>query len=485
MAEPTTTTVDQHWLSGRDRSVIAILLVSAFVVILNETALNVALTSIMADLGVDERDVQWLTTAFLLTMAVVIPITGWLLERIPTRSAFLLAMTLFTTGTLICVVAPAFGLVLAGRIVQASGTAIMLPLLMTTVMQLVPPAHRGAIMGNISMVISVAPAIGPTMAGVVLQFTTWRGVFALMVPIGLVMLAFGAWRMVNVNELVTVPLDGWSVPLTVLGFGGLVYGLSLIGDTSVPQAELIGSFVVGVLALAAFLWRQLLLARHDRGPLLDLRAFQHSAFTVSVIVMALAMMALFGTVIILPLLLQQALHLQPLTVGLMLLPGGLLMGMLGPVTGRLFDRVGPRPLMLPASVVIAGVFWLLSTIQLSTPWWFVMAAHMAMSASFAFMFTPLFTIALGSLPKHLYSHGSAIVGTVQQVGGAFGTAVFVTALASQSAAAQAAGASAEAALLVGSRVAFLGAGAVWTLAIIATLFIKKPELDGDEPAMHH
>jgi DHA2 family lincomycin resistance protein-like MFS transporter len=291
--------------------------------------------------------------------------------------------------------------------------------------------------------------------------------------------------MVNVNELVTVPLDGWSVPLTVLGFGGLVYGLSLIGDTSVPQAELIGSFVVGVLALAAFLWRQLLLARHDRGPLLDLRAFQHSAFTVSVIVMALAMMALFGTVIILPLLLQQALHLQPLTVGLMLLPGGLLMGMLGPVTGRLFDRVGPRPLMLPASVVIAGVFWLLSTIQLSTPWWFVMAAHMAMSASFAFMFTPLFTIALGSLPKHLYSHGSAIVGTVQQVGGAFGTAVFVTALASQSAAAQAAGASAEAALLVGSRVAFLGAGAVWTLAIIATLFIKKPELDGDEPAMHH
>lgn len=485
MAQPTTATVDQHWLSARDRSVIAILLVSTFVVILNETALNVALTSIMADLAVDERDVQWLTTAFLLTMAVVIPITGWLLERIPTRSAFLLALILFTTGTLICAVAPVFGLVLAGRIVQASGTAVMLPLLMTTVMQLVPPAHRGAIMGNISMVISVAPAIGPTMAGLVLHVTTWRGVFGLMVPIGLIMLAIGAWRMVNVNEPMRVPLDAWSVPLTVLGFGGLVYGLSLIGDATVPRVELIASFVVGALALAAFLWRQLALARARRGPLLDLRVFQHSAFTVSVIVMALAMMALFGTIIILPLILQRALHLDPLTVGLMLLPGGLLMGLLGPVTGRLFDRVGPRPLMLPASVVIAGVFWLLSTIQLSTPWWLVVAAHMAMSASFAFMFTPLFTIALGSLPKDLYSHGSAVVGTVQQVAGAFGTAVFVTAMASQSAAAQASGTPVEAALLIGSRVAFLGAGAVWTLAIIATLFIRAPELSGDEPTMHH
>ena len=156
MAQPTTTTTGKHWLSPRDRSVIAILLVAAFVVILNETALNVALTSVMTDLAVEERTVQWLTTGFLLTMAVVIPVTGWLLERIPTRTAFILAMSLFTTGTLACAVAPVFPLVLAGRIVQASGTAVMLPLLMTTVMHLVPPAHRGTIMGTISMVISVA-----------------------------------------------------------------------------------------------------------------------------------------------------------------------------------------------------------------------------------------------------------------------------------------------------------------------------------------
>jgi MFS transporter, DHA2 family, lincomycin resistance protein len=474
MMSETEHVTDGHWLSTRDRSVIAVLLIAAFVVILNETALNVALDSVMKDLHVDARTVQWLTTSFMLTMAVVIPVTGWLLERIPTRTAFVLAMSLFTAGTLVCAVAPTFPLVLAGRIVQASGTAIMMPLLMTTIMQLVPPAHRGAMMGNISLVISVAPALGPTLAGLILQFTSWRGVFGIMAPIGLAMLIVGTLRIANVNEPVRVPLDVLSIPLTVLGFGGLVYGLSLIGDAAVPVGELVGAFAVGAGALAAFVWRQLLLARGERA-LLDLRAFQHIAFTISVVVMALAMMALFGTVIMLPLLLQQALHLPALSVGLMLLPGGLLMGVLGPVVGRLYDRLGARPLMLPASVVVAGVFWLLSTIQPGTPWWFVLACHMAMSASFAFMFTPLFTIALGSLPRQLYTHGSAIVGTVQQLAGALGTAVFVTVFASQSDAWRATGAGAEASLLHGSHLAFLGAGAVWLLAIVATGFLRAPE----------
>ena len=479
----TTTTVADTKMNRRHRNVIATLLVATFVVILNETIMGVALPVLMEDLHLSAGTVQWLTTAFMLTMAVVIPITGWLLERIPTRTAFILAMSLFTTGTLACGLAGTFPLVLAGRIVQASGTAIMMPLLMTTIMQLVPPAHRGAVMGNISLVISVAPALGPTMAGLVLQFTSWRGVFGVMVPIGLAMLIIGAMRITIVNETVRVPLDVLSVPLTVLGFGGLVYGLSLIGDSSVPAAEVAVAFAVGVLALIAFLWRQVLLARDDRA-LLDLRAFQHGSFSISVIVMSLAMMALFGTVIMLPLLLQQALHLPALSVGLMLLPGGVLMGLLGPVVGRLFDRVGARPLMLPASIVVAVVFWLLSTIQPDTPWWFVLACHMAMSASFAFMFTPLFTIALGSLPRQLYTHGSAIVGTVQQLAGAFGTAVFVTVFAAQSDAHKATGAGVEESLLYGSHVAFLGAGAVWLLAIVATGFLRTPEPSDEMPAVH-
>lgn len=471
---------DGQWLSARDRSVITILLVATFAVILNETALNVALTSVMADLHVDERTVQWLTTSFLLTMAVVIPVTGWLLERIPTRSAFLIAMSLFLAGTLVCVAAPTFALVVAGRVVQASGTAVMLPLLMTTIMQLVPPAHRGAVMGNVSLVISVAPALGPTLSGLVLHVTNWRGVFALMLPIALTMLLLGVRRIVNVNEPAPIPLDVLSIPLTVFGFGGLVYGLSLIG-ADVPVVESVVAFGLSGLGMIAFSWRQLRL--RDRA-LLDLRAFRHGAFTMSVVVMGLAMMALFGTIILLPLLLQKALHLDPLSVGLMLLPGGLLMGVLGPAVGRWYDRIGAKPLMLPASVVIAGVFYALSTLQPQTPWWFVLACHMAMSASFAFIFTPLFTIALGSLPRPLYTHGSAIVGTVQQLAGALGTAVFVTVFAAASQAQRDAGAEEELALLTGSHPAFLGAGAVWVLAIVAIACLRTPETSDEVAGIH-
>ncbi|HSO70968.1 MAG TPA: MFS transporter, partial [Arachnia sp.] len=187
-----------------------------------------------------------------------------------------------------------------------------------------------------------------------------------------------------------------------------------------------------------------------------------------------AMMALFGTIIMLPLLLQRAFGLEPLQVGLMLLPGGIAMGLLSPVVGRLYDRVGPRALVVPASVVVMGVFVFYSTISLATPWWAIMLGHVVMSVGFASMFTPLFTVALGSLPRHLYSHGSAVVGTVQQVAGAAGTAIFVTIFAIQSTAAAPTAASEAEALLVGARWAFMAAGAIWTAAVVAGLFLRKP-----------
>lgn len=168
----------------------------------------------------------------------------------------------------------------------------------------------------------------------------------------------------------------------------------------------------------------------------------------------------------------------------MLLPGGLLMGVLGPAVGRWYDRIGAKPLMLPASVVIAGVFYALSTLQPQTPWWFVLACHMAMSASFAFIFTPLFTNALGSLPRPLYTHGSAIVGTVQQLAGALGTAVFVTVFAAASQAQRDAGAEEQLALLTGSHPAFLGAGAVWVLAIVAIACLRTPETSDEVAGIH-
>lgn len=467
------------------RGVIPILLVASFVVILNETTMNVALTSIMADFGVTERTAQWLTTAFMLTMAVVIPITGWLLDRLPTRTVFLTAMGLFSLGTLICMVAPTFPLLLGGRVVQASGTAMMMPLLMTTIMRLVPPGARGRTMGNISMVIAVAPAVGPTLSGLILQVGSWRMIFGVVLPIALAMLALGAMKLRNVGERKQTPLDLVSVPLSVLAFGPLIYGLSVVGAEDVAFWVPMLSIGIGLGALLAFTARQLVLQGRGEA-FLDLRTFTRLPFTVSVIMMSVAMMALFGTIIMLPLLLQRAFGWEPVSVGLMMLPGGVAMGLLGPVIGRLYDRVGPRVLVIPASFVVLGVFLFFSTIHLDMPWWAIMLGHIFMSVSFACIFTPLFTLALGSLPRDLYSHGSAVIGAVQQVAGAAGTALFVTIFAMQTAAARPTAASEGEAMLAGAHWAFLGAGAIWTAAVVAGFFLRKPatvESDGEPQAV--
>ena len=336
--------------AGRNSLVINILLVSAFVVILNETIMSVAIPRLMVSLNVPASSAQWLTTAFLLTMAVVIPVTGFLLQRMNTRPIFITAMSLFSLGTLAAALSPNLGLLVIARVIQASGTAIMMPLLMTTVMTLVPPAERGKTMGNISIVMSVAPAIGPTISGVILNYLEWRWMFIMVLPIALGALFLGWRQMVNVTTPRFAPLDGVSVVLSAFAFGGIVYGLSNI---VVPDAPVPGwmSLLVGVVAMAVFIWRQLSLQKHD-GALLDLRTFENKNFTVAIIMMAIAMAALFGTIILLPLYLQNVLGLSTLQTGLLLLPGGLLMGFLGPRVGRLYDRLGPTPLLVPGMVIV-------------------------------------------------------------------------------------------------------------------------------------
>lgn len=472
---------------AENRSIIAILLVAAFTVILNETTMNVALPAIMADFGVTERIAQWLTTAFMLTMAVVIPITGWLIGRFTTRQVFVTAMTLFCLGTLTCALAPSFPVLLGGRIVQASGTAMMMPLLMTTIMNLVSPRSRGAVMGNVSLVIAVAPAVGPTLSGFLLQLGTWHSIFLTVLPIALAMLGLGVWKLRNTGDLTHTPLDPVSIALTVLAFGPLIYGMSMLGESAGEGSGLQApvALVAGIVFLIIFVWRQLRLQRADRA-LLDLRVFTHRSFSVALTMMALGMMALFGSVIMLPLLLQRSYGLAPIQVGLMMLPGGVAMGLIGPIAGRLYDRHGPRVLVIPASFVVLAVFWFFSTLTLATPWWAIMLGHVTLSTSFAFVFTPLFTVALGSLPRPLYSHGSAVVGTVQQVAGAAGTALFVTVFSTMSAAALIEGQPDAAALLSGAHWAFLFAGGVWVTAVVASFFVRAPDnVEDDLPVGAH
>lgn len=457
----------------RDRLAVRLLLISTFVVILNETIMGVALPRLMSDLDIPASTAQWVTTAFMLTMAIVIPVTGFVIQRFTTRAVFLAAMTLFSLGTAICALAPGFDALIVGRVVQACGTAIMLPLLMTTVMTVTPPASRGRTMGNISIVISVAPALGPTISGLVLSVLDWRWLFALVLPIALGALALGAVRLPNLTETRRARVDIGSVILSAVAFGGIVYGLSGLGavaTTGITTSTWV-SLGAGAVALVVFVLRQLQLQKVDDA-LLDLRTFSSSTFTISVGVMAISMMSLFGTLILVPLYAQTVLGLEALHTGLLLLPGGLIMGLLAPSVGRAYDRFGPRPLLVPGAIIVSASAWGFTLLGATSSPWLMLACHVTLSAGLALMFTPLFTSALGSLPMHLYSHGSAMVGTVQQVAGAAGTALFVTVLTAQSATLAAAGSGVVDATAGGIHAAFL-VGAVISLAAIPAAFFVK------------
>lgn len=466
---------DPAGISGPVKTVLAVLVFTAFVMMLNETTLVVALPSVMADFSISAATAQWLLTGFMLTMAVVLPTTGWLLDRFTTRSVFLFATVAFLIGTVLAALSPTFGLLLLARVAQAIGTAVIMPLLMTVAMTLVPPHRRGSVMGLIAVVMAVGPALGPTVAGVILSFTSWHGIFWFMVPLVALTTLIGAVKLTNIGERRTAPFDLPSVFLSIVAFGGLVYGLSSIGvivQGGSTARAVWAVLIVGVLGLAVFVWRQLLRGRDDRA-LLDLRPLAVRNYTLVLIVMMSLMGAMLGVFSTLPLYLQSSLLASALVTGLVLLPGGLLEGVLSPIFGRLYDRHGPRPLIVPGMLVVTGTLFWMSTVDETTRVSVIVAIHVVFSVALAMLFTPLMTTGLGSLPRHLYGHGSAILSTVQQLAAAAGTATMLTIYSEVSAAALADGIPAAAAIADGANSAFLTSAIVAVVALIASLFVTR------------
>ena len=479
-------TTDTHSLpahtrqEAHNRAMILVLLIATFVVVLNETIVNVALPTLIADFRIPAGVAQWLATAFMLTMAVVIPITGFLMQRLTSRTVFFLAMGTFTAGTLLAGLAPNFEVLLLARVVQAVGTAIMLPLLFTTVMTLIPAERRGAMMGFVSIVIAVAPALGPTVSGLILQVLPWRYMFLFVLPFALVALAYGAKTLVNIGEPRRMSLDIVSLPLSALGFGGLVYALSRWGESAAGLGDPLvsGSLLLGVLSLALFFWRQRVLQRQET-PLLDLRALRYPVFTLGLVLIMLQAMAFFGGAILLPLYLQEVRGLSTLQIGLLVLPGGVLMGLLAPRVGRLYDRHGPAWLATPGAVLLTLSLWSFSRITADTSVMVLLALHLEMSIGLALTFTPLFTASTSPLPARLYSHGSAIMNTLQQVAGAAGTALLISVMTGRTTGAVAAGMTLPLAQAEGIRAAFgVATGIALVLALLAG-FMRRASLSED------
>ena len=465
-----------HVESGRTPVVIRWLVAATFTVILNETIMVNAIPRLAADFDVSFNAAQWLSTAFLLTMASVIPVTGWFLQRVTTRTAFATAMITFSVGTALALVAPSFWVLLLARIVQASGTAVMMPLLMTTLMTVVPAHDRGRVMGNVTLAMSVAPALGPAVSGVLLQLGSWRLIFATVLPIAVAVTVVSLRRLENVGEPRAGDIDWFSVVAASLGFGGLVYGLSEFAPGDRVRPVLV--VLAGLVSILVFVARQLRLQRSG-SPLLDLRVLRHRTYRLSLATLSVAFMAMLGAMILLPLYLQETRGLSPLETGLLVMPGGLAMGVMGPRVGAWFDRYVARPLVVPGSIGLVVTLAVLTQIGAETPYWLILGDHVVLMLSLAALFTPAFTLGLGDVPSDLYSHGSSMLGTIQQVSGAFGTALVITLLTTRTEDRLADGVAPLAASIDGYQLAFLVSAAI--SVVVVALVLRLPNRPAEEP----
>ncbi len=451
--------------------IIAALALAAFMMILNETVLTVALPGIMSDMNITAATGQWLTTGFLLTMSVVIPTTGFLLQRFEHRTLFMFAIISFLVGTGIAVIAPSFAFLLLARIIQALGTAIILPLLMTTTLTLVPVQKRGTIMGLNSIVIGVGPAIGPTVSGAIVHALSWHYVFALMLPIAAVVLVLGIIFFKVPSNTNKIKVDAASVALSALAFGFLVYGISSIEHAASNPALTIVSFAIGVVSLALFIKRQISLTREGRE-LLNLSAFKSREFTFAIVMIMIAFGTLLGSLMIIPILLESGRGIDSLKIGMMLLPGGVAQIIVSPIFGRIYDKHGPRPVLIPGAIMLAAGQWLYTTINAETELWMFTLTHIIFSIGLALLMTGLMSSAMSSLNPRLFGHGSAIFNTAQQLAGAIGTTIFVTIMSVVSKAKITSGTEVTSGLFAGAHVSFIVGAILATLSIVFALLIK-------------
>ncbi|TQS71009.1 multidrug efflux MFS transporter [Ornithinibacillus gellani] len=400
------------------------LIIGAFFAILNETLLNIALTTLMHEFDIQVTTVQWMATGFMLVMGIVIPASAVLLQWFTTRQLFLGTMFVFTIGTTISALAPSFPILLVGRLTQAVGTGLLIPIIFNVFLLLYPPHRRGKIMGLIGLVFMFAPAIGPTLSGVIVEHLGWRYLFILVIPFALFSILFAYKYLVNVSEVTKPKVDYFSLLLSTIAFGGIVFGFSSAGgeDAGFLDPAAYMPILIGTGALVLFSIRQLKLEE----PILDLRVFKYPMYTHAVIVFLIIIMAMFSSEIILPIFMQGPMALTAATAGLILLPGSIINGLLSPVMGSLFDKLGPKPLLLPATIVLAATMFVMSRLNLNTPLWVLIVSYILLMITVSAIMMPAETNGLNQLPKRLYPHGTAIMTTLQPVAGAIGVSVFIS-----------------------------------------------------------
>ncbi|MFK9120333.1 DHA2 family efflux MFS transporter permease subunit [Peribacillus frigoritolerans] len=407
------------------RAILTALLISGAVGMFNETAINIALTNLIDVFQISAATAQWLTTGFMLTLGILMPMSGLLLQMFSTRKLFVGSVMSLIVGTLIAALSFNFEMLMFARVLQAIGMGLLLPLIFNTVLVIYPLEKRGAAMGLVSLVIMVAPASGPTIGALLIEYLTWHYIFWFSLPLLVIGLLIGLKYLKNVTDVTKPRIDLLSVLLSTIGFGGVVFGFSKAGEGSEGWSSMvvIVSIAIGLVALVLFILRQ-----NMSDPMLNLSVFKYPMYVIGMLLIMFCMLISMSSTIILPMFLQTGKGMSVLITGLMLLPGSVLSGLIQPYVGRLFDKYGPKWLVIPGLVILIVMLWFFTTMSTTSSVVFIIALHMGLTIGIALIWTPAQTNGLNQLPPELYPHGTSIMNTLQQVGGAIGTAVAISIL---------------------------------------------------------
>jgi len=401
---------------------ITAMMIGSFVSILNQTILSTALPQIMKYFDITASTVQWLTTAFMLVNAIMIPLTALLLEKIPTKKLLMFSVLMFGIGTLICAFSTSFESLLMGRIVQAVGAGILMPLISTVLLLIFPLEKRGAAMGLYGLVVCFAPAIGPTLAGLIIDKWNWHYLFYLLIPIIALDIIFLFFFMKDIIPLKNPKIDLLSIILSTAGFGSLLFGFSNAGNKGWSDISVVATIIAGVIISALFVWRQISM----KNPMLEMRVFKSGTFTLTTIIGSILSISSVGASIIVPIFLQSILGKSALTSGLTLLPGALLMAGMMLVSGRLFDKYGVKKLAIPGIILLAVSTIPFTNLHMGTSITFVAVVYTIRYIGIALVIMPLQTAGMNALPDKLLPHASSVINMAKQVAGSLGSAVLIT-----------------------------------------------------------
>ena len=456
-------------ITGIQVRIVAVVVLGAFLALLNQTVMSPALPVIMADFNIDAATAQWIMSIYPLVSGIMVPVSAYLIDKFTTRALFFGATAVFALGTLLCAIAPDFLFLIVGRVLQAAGSGVLMPLVSVVPMLVFPVEKRGTAMGMAGIVMSAGPAVGPVVGGAVIDAYGWRTMIGAIVPLALIVLVLGVCMLKNVGELKNPKLDFASVALSTVAFGGLLYGFSSASTFGWGSAMVLGSIAVGVVCLVLFVVRQ----NKIDEPLLQLRTLKTREFRVSAIIVTLINAACLVTNTLLPLLLQTALGASAFETGMAMLPAAAVGIIISPISGVVFDKFGPRAISIFGLTLMTGALFLLSLSTVNTPILVVALFCMLQAAGQALANMPVNTWGVNALENNMIAHGNAIANTGRQVAGGLCTALIVTVMTSVTASAGV-DMGIQAATAVGAGVAYKVCAVIGLVSLIYCIFSVRP-----------